>query len=130
MQRFGIGLVYHQVQRKVTCCRCGAVWEERFIGVCYFNSDGRKSDAQSHVCPRCIIAPLTVDFVIEQEIALAAGASDATPAQVRKNVLARYEAFLNGERSPRTDRPERATLPARALRRRRPAAPGVRRVQA
>jgi ribosomal protein S27AE len=95
MQRFGIGLAYHQNQRSVTCCQCGATWEERFVGVSYFNSDGRKTDAESHLCPRCIAAPLTVEFVMEQEIALAVSASQAAdPEQVRKDTIARYEQFL------------------------------------
>jgi len=101
MQRFGIGVVYHQNQRTVACGQCGAAWQERFIGVSYFNSDGRKSDGESHLCPRCIMAPLTVDFVIEQEIALALTCSDGRDAaQVRKDTIARYEEFLASPISP------------------------------
>ena len=33
MEGYGIGLIFHQSQRQVTCCQCGAAWEERFIGV-------------------------------------------------------------------------------------------------
>ena len=130
MQRFGIGVVYHQNQRTVACGQCGAAWQERFIGVSYFNSDGRKSDGESHLCPRCIMAPLTVDFVIEQEIALAVGSSSATSAQVRKDTIARYEEFLSCARAPRLTRPERPALQARMLRPRRRPAPVARRYQA
>src|SRR5439155_20865451 len=95
MQRFGIGVVYHQNQRTVACGQCGAAWQERFIGVSYFNSDGRKSDGESHLCPRCIMAPLTVDFVIERSEERRVGKSDGCDgAQVRKDTIARYEEFL------------------------------------
>src|SRR5262249_3026550 len=101
MQRFGIGLAYHQTQRNVTCCQCGATWQERFVGIYHFHSDGRRTDAESHLCPRCIVAPLTVEFVMEQEIAIALNFSDTgDAAQLRKDTAARYEQFLANHRAP------------------------------
>jgi hypothetical protein len=41
------------------------------------------------------MAPMTVDFVIEQEIALAISSSDAPdPDEVRRTVAERYARFL------------------------------------
>ena len=97
MKRFPTGLVYHKIpSRAVICALCAAAWEERFVGVSRFNSDGRKTDGQSHLCPRCLPPSLTVDFVMEQEIELAALEPDADPVEVRRAVAARYATFLRG----------------------------------
>ena len=94
MDGHGIGIVYHQRQLKVTCCRCGAAWEERFLGVRYMSSDGRKGDGENQLCPRCIEAPLSIGFLIRQEIAWASLEPNADPEEVRRNVIARYTQFL------------------------------------
>jgi len=83
MQRFATGLVYHKFpSHTIICALCAAAWEERFVGVSYFNSGGRKIDGHSHVCPRCL-PPLTLDFVMEQETTLAAIEPDDTAAPSR-----------------------------------------------
>jgi hypothetical protein len=95
MDGHGIGLIFHHTRHKVTCSQCGAAWEERFIGVRRFNCYGRKSDGESALCPRCIMAPLTIDFLIEHEIALAVSSSDDfSSAEIRRKITERYERFL------------------------------------
>ena len=95
MEGYGIGLIFHQSQRQVTCCQCGAAWEEHFIGVRRFNCYGRKSDEESAICPRCITMPLTVSFLIEHEIALAVNSSDDySSAEIRRDITERYARFV------------------------------------
>ena len=91
MRRFGTGLVYHLSQRQISCSRCGATWQERFVGVAMAAHPNLDP-----LCPRCIPAPLTVDLVIEAEVKCALGAADAPadPAEIRGAVAKRYAEFL------------------------------------
>jgi hypothetical protein len=89
MERLGTGLVYHLTCRNVICSKCGMTWEERFVGV----GAAVGGDIQP-ICPRCLPAPLTVEALIEAEVAKAMGVLGAPPDQVRKDTAARYQAFL------------------------------------
>jgi hypothetical protein len=89
MQRFGTGLVYHLTTRRVICSKCGTPWEERFVGVGAAVGGDIKP-----ICPRCLPAPLTVEALIEAEVAKALGAAGTHHDQVREATAARYQAFL------------------------------------
>jgi hypothetical protein len=93
MRRSGTGLVYHLSQHQITCTRCGASWQERFVGVATATTDGLDP-----LCPRCLPLPLTVDILIEAE-AKCALTTEADPAEVHRAVAARYAEFL----APRRD---------------------------
>jgi len=91
----GFPVFPHRVQQVTHLCQCGAPWEESFIGVRHFNCYGRRRDGESAICPRCIVAPLSVGFLIEHEIALAVGSSDDySSAETRRNITERYARFL------------------------------------
>jgi hypothetical protein len=89
MQRLGTGLVYHLTVRNVICSKCAAPWEERFVGI------GTATDgAIKPLCPRCIPEPLTVEELIEAEIAEVLQVPGADPDHVRESTAARYKTFL------------------------------------
>ena len=89
MQRFQAKIVCHKIpSRSVICTLCGAVWQERYIGV-------RTATGQpAPVCPRCIPPTLTPDGMIEAEISITLLAADTDPAAIRRNVTERYVEFL------------------------------------
>jgi hypothetical protein len=66
MQRFGTGLVSHLTTRHVICSKCGMTWEERFVGV-----GAAVGGEIKPICPPCLPAPLTVEALIEAEVAKA-----------------------------------------------------------
>ena len=94
MQRFRAKIVCRKTPRRtVICTLCGAVWEERFIGV-------RTATGQpAPVCPRCIPPMLTADGMIEAEISMSLLSADADPATIRRTATERYGQFLS-ERAP------------------------------
>jgi len=88
-QRFRAKIVCHNIpSRTVICTRCGAAWEERYIGVATATAKA------APVCPRCIPPTLTADGLIEAEISISLLAADADPAAIRHNVTERYAEFL------------------------------------
>ena len=95
MRRFGTGLVYHLSQRHITCSRCGALWQERFVGV-----GTATGGSVGPLCPRCIPLPMTVDLVIEAEVtSTLSAAAGADPAEIRRTVAERYAEFLARRRA-------------------------------
>jgi hypothetical protein len=92
MQRLGTGLVYHLTVRNIVCSTCAAPWEERFVGI------GTAADGDiKPLCPRCIPEPLTVEQLIEAEVAKVLQVPGVDPDQVRASTAARYKTFLAGK---------------------------------
>jgi len=70
MERFGTGLVYHNMAQPTPSSAryAPAAWEECFVGVSHFNSDGRKADGQCHICPTVPGRRAHRRFLMEQKL--------------------------------------------------------------
>jgi len=89
MQRFRAKIVCHKTPRRtVICTLCGAVWEERFIGVRTATGD------TAPVRPPCISPTVTADGMIEAEISMSLLSAVADPATIRRTAIERYGQFL------------------------------------
>ena len=103
MRRHGTGLVYYLSQCQIACSRCGATWQERFVGV-----GTATGGSVSPLCPRCIPLPLTVDYVIDAEAKSAlSAAADGDPTEIRRTVAERYAEFLAARRGVKLATPEK-----------------------